>query len=364
MNGGGSTVVGTYGYMAPEQLMGRACEASDLYSLAIISVYLLSGVPPEELEIQDYHVLIDSHLEHLPYAITAFLRKMLEPRVEDRMTDITQIRKFFSALKGQKFEEIPKTNDLITQNKYSLDNVYSYHQPGNIVLWQELEDATPRPLPRRYKRKFFARLFNVEFLRWALGLFFLIPLTIYILIDEIGKFNFLNQAVDGVDHFTLLILFSCSALMILGCIGIFKSIYAPFQFLKYSRKSMATVIRVEYISIYETLKNDIHLFTQSNKPTWRITYSFNPPDDSSPDNLIRTFDTHVKPDINEGDIIPILYLIHTGELSEKVFEGTSLSNRDDITPVINYIMQDRKQEHVYSTPYPLPISDELKPSDK
>jgi serine/threonine protein kinase len=42
----GSTIVGTYGYMAPEQFTGQASPASDLYSLGATLLYLVSGQPP------------------------------------------------------------------------------------------------------------------------------------------------------------------------------------------------------------------------------------------------------------------------------------------------------------------------------
>jgi serine/threonine protein kinase len=42
----GSTIVGTYGYMAPEQFRGAASTASDLYGLGGTLLYLLSGRPP------------------------------------------------------------------------------------------------------------------------------------------------------------------------------------------------------------------------------------------------------------------------------------------------------------------------------
>ena len=49
---GGSTVVGTHGYMAPEQLMGRAEPASDLYGFGATLVHLATGRHPGELPTQ------------------------------------------------------------------------------------------------------------------------------------------------------------------------------------------------------------------------------------------------------------------------------------------------------------------------
>jgi len=46
---GGSTVVGTFGYMAPEQFQGRAMPASDVYAIAATALSMLTGKEPEEL---------------------------------------------------------------------------------------------------------------------------------------------------------------------------------------------------------------------------------------------------------------------------------------------------------------------------
>ncbi len=46
---GGSTVVGTFGFMAPEQFQGRAMAASDVYSVGATAITLLTGRDPEQL---------------------------------------------------------------------------------------------------------------------------------------------------------------------------------------------------------------------------------------------------------------------------------------------------------------------------
>jgi protein-disulfide isomerase/tRNA A-37 threonylcarbamoyl transferase component Bud32 len=46
---GGSTVAGTFGYMAPEQLMGEASPRSDLYALGATMVALLSRQDPQSM---------------------------------------------------------------------------------------------------------------------------------------------------------------------------------------------------------------------------------------------------------------------------------------------------------------------------
>src|SRR4029078_1288753 len=46
---GGSTVVGTFGFMAPEQFQGRASPKSDVYGLAATGIAMLTGKEPEDV---------------------------------------------------------------------------------------------------------------------------------------------------------------------------------------------------------------------------------------------------------------------------------------------------------------------------
>jgi len=45
---GGSTIAGTFGYMAPEQFLGKAFPATDYYALGVLALVMLSNKEPEE----------------------------------------------------------------------------------------------------------------------------------------------------------------------------------------------------------------------------------------------------------------------------------------------------------------------------
>ncbi len=326
VKGGGSTVVGTYGYMSPEQLMGHALPQSDIYSLAIIAVYLMSGVPPESLEIEDFRVLIDPHLEHLPHEITTFLRAMLAPNVNERMADYNQIRQFFYAIRKQDFEAIPKAGKTQQPNiaiKYSLKDVTSYRQAGNIELWQDLSDTTPRSLPkelantfRRQKYEIKKKLIVDEKTK-----------TLVMLIIAFGAIGPLLALISD-DKANILIGMMIMAIILLIMLIIViictlknarKKSLLPYEkfihFISYARKSMATVIRIEY----QPLSNEAKLERGDKIATWTIRYSFNPPDDSSPDPIVYEFESKSLPStLKEGDLIPILYQIRMDNNDEIV----------------------------------------------
>lgn len=70
------TVIGSAGYVAPEQAMGRAEFASDLYSLGVTCIYLLTGIHPFDL----YSVSEDAWIwsQYLPKPISSRLRRVLD----------------------------------------------------------------------------------------------------------------------------------------------------------------------------------------------------------------------------------------------------------------------------------------------
>jgi len=84
--GGTITVVGTYGYMAPEQFGGRAVPASDLYGLGATLIYLVTGLHPAELPQQDLRIQFADRAGQLNPNLIDWLEWMTEPSLEKRLS--------------------------------------------------------------------------------------------------------------------------------------------------------------------------------------------------------------------------------------------------------------------------------------
>lgn len=81
----GSTVSGTFGYMAPEQFQGRASPASDLYSLAATAVVMLTGEEPERLPHRGLAIDVDAAVgPEVTRELRGLLEEMLEPDPDAR----------------------------------------------------------------------------------------------------------------------------------------------------------------------------------------------------------------------------------------------------------------------------------------
>ncbi len=79
------TVVGTYGYMPPEQFGGRAVPASDLYSLGATLIYLVTGKHPADLPQQDLRIQFKPKI-HLSSDFMDWLNEMTNPDLNNRLT--------------------------------------------------------------------------------------------------------------------------------------------------------------------------------------------------------------------------------------------------------------------------------------
>ncbi len=83
--GGTITVVGTYGYMPPEQFGSRTVPASDLYSLGATLIALVTGTHPADLPHKDGRIQFEQAANLSP-AFADWLSWMTQPSLDKRLT--------------------------------------------------------------------------------------------------------------------------------------------------------------------------------------------------------------------------------------------------------------------------------------
>jgi serine/threonine protein kinase len=85
----GSTVVGTFGYMAPEQFRGQAVPATDFYGLGATMLFLLTRRSPAELPTQKLKVEFRSRIQ-ISDVLADWIEKALEPSAKDRFESVDE----------------------------------------------------------------------------------------------------------------------------------------------------------------------------------------------------------------------------------------------------------------------------------
>jgi eukaryotic-like serine/threonine-protein kinase len=125
---GGSTIVGTYGYMAPEQFRGQAVLATDLYGLATTVLYLLTGQDPADLPMEQMKINFrsssakkSSQLD-LSNDFANWLDGMLQPIPEDRFASATKALDYLDD-NTEVVIKVPRPKQLISQLKQQKDTL-------------------------------------------------------------------------------------------------------------------------------------------------------------------------------------------------------------------------------------------------
>lgn len=139
-----STTIGTFGYMAPEQLHGEATPASDVYALGATILVLLTGTSPEDLPHRglrfDYAAL------KLPPPFDRVLPQMLEPDPEDRLSSVAAVRAALIAKPKPKPSPPPKAppkaapkaaapQTALVQMSEETQALANTPAPFNVVVW-------------------------------------------------------------------------------------------------------------------------------------------------------------------------------------------------------------------------------------
>ena len=142
------TVVGTYGYMPPEQFGGRAVPASDLYSLGATLIYLASGRHPADLPQKDFRIQFEDVVNLTPQSV-AWLQLLIEPSLGRRALSAEKAsfscvkhfaeRERTQAIFKAKGELSPKPAFSKIQASYTEKGLLKLMVPANQIALDEID---------------------------------------------------------------------------------------------------------------------------------------------------------------------------------------------------------------------------------
>ncbi|NET15606.1 MAG: protein kinase [Okeania sp. SIO1H6] len=98
------TMIGSAGYVAPEQLAGKAVPASDLYNLGVTCIYLLTQVAPFELfDVVEGKWVWRQYLQsNISKELGIIIDKLLAPNINQRYQSVEDVLKELESVKYQK----------------------------------------------------------------------------------------------------------------------------------------------------------------------------------------------------------------------------------------------------------------------
>ncbi|MBD2740570.1 IMS domain-containing protein [Coleofasciculus sp. FACHB-1120] len=148
-----SIVIGTPGFMPSEQAIGRPHFSSDLYSLGLTAIYLLTGKLPQSLNIDrdSGEILWHQYALNVSASLLAVLDKAIQSHPRDRYTNVQEM---LDALETP-VSPIPPTVAYIPpqvvspppENSYQPSTVPSY--PPEVASLQTAAVSSSQPVPTR-----------------------------------------------------------------------------------------------------------------------------------------------------------------------------------------------------------------------
>ena len=137
---GSSTIAGTYGYMAPEQMMGECETQSDFYALGATALHMLTGKAPIDLEADVFDLQFEQALDTYAPETSKHMRELLgmmlqsertkrPPNADDLMNKISLVMRGVSPSyrpeEGDLVEEKPSLKQRIVNFLTGQSNSYT-----------------------------------------------------------------------------------------------------------------------------------------------------------------------------------------------------------------------------------------------
>lgn len=137
IEGSSMTIVGTYGYMPPEQFGGEATPASDIYSLGATLVYLLTGRHPAELPQKNLRIQFEEFTQ-LTLGFQQWLIKAIDPDPKQRFNSAEAALKALQdcdriSVASPAFQNLPGSKIKLLQSDRALQILFPFHKHNNVL---------------------------------------------------------------------------------------------------------------------------------------------------------------------------------------------------------------------------------------
>jgi len=128
---GASTVVGTFGYMAPEQLYGRATPASDLYALGATLAAVAAGEDAEKLPRRGLEVDLSEAIN--PGRLRTVLSALLRADPDERPGSVAEVR---ALIRGDSLSGAPSLPSVVPASEHRVASLQT--RTSTLAVWREL----------------------------------------------------------------------------------------------------------------------------------------------------------------------------------------------------------------------------------
>ncbi|MEH1917617.1 protein kinase domain-containing protein [Nostoc sp.] len=128
-----SLVIGTPGYMPSEQAVGRPVYATDIYSLGLTAIYLLTGKHPQELvtDLKTGEILWQQHAPNVSSQLTAVLNQAIKPHAGDRYSTASKMLYALQSASNIPTELTANTSTVIFSPNASARQTQPLYSPPN-----------------------------------------------------------------------------------------------------------------------------------------------------------------------------------------------------------------------------------------
>ena len=186
------TIVGTYGYMPPEQFGGRAEPASDIYSLGATLIYLVTGCHPADLPQHSLRIRFEAKATQINLSVRKWLRWLTAPEINQRPASASE------ALQGLKTMLESGTLNELSGNYLSQSRILVNRQEERLDIVLPPKGFQPKQVSSWLNLLVLGVTFSIA--SFISGMIVWFPMLI--MYGVLGNFIFVLQLVSSIASIT------------------------------------------------------------------------------------------------------------------------------------------------------------------